>query len=64
MSINKNYDLNEIKIVLEWAKQRIEVAKGSRFSDPERYEETWEVYNKVKKLLDDECSEWIKMNIG
>jgi hypothetical protein len=62
MAAHKKYNLKEIKIALDWAKQKLDVAYGSKHSNPQKYEETFQIYNKVKKLFDDECLEWIEFN--
>ena len=55
-------DLKEIKIVLDWAREQVKNREGSRISRPVEYEEAWETMNKVKKIFDEKCKEWINNN--
>lgn len=51
--------LQELKIALEWSVRELEVAKGSRISDVDRYNKAKELYEKVKKEFDHQCLQLI-----
>lgn len=58
----KNMDIKEIKIVLDWAHSQVENCRGSKISNPERYEKAVDFVNQVKNLFDQECIKWIENN--
>ena len=57
-----NLDLKEIKIVLDWAQSKVDIAKGSKISNPENFQRVFDRWKNVKDLFDKECENWIKMN--
>lgn len=56
-------NLIEIKLVLDWAKNNLEMDKGARISNPEKFEETSKIYQKVKDKFNEECVKWFNKNI-
>jgi hypothetical protein len=48
-------DLKEIKIVLDWAREQVKNREGSK-----TYKEARETLNKVNKIFDEKCKEWVE----
>ena len=53
-------DLIQIKIVLDWTREEVKNREGSKITRPVEYKESWETMNKVKKIFDEKCKEWIE----
>jgi hypothetical protein len=55
-------NIQEIKIVLDWAQSKLKIAEGARETKPEEYAECAERVKKVKTAFDKECQMWITAN--
>lgn len=55
--------LQEVKLVLDWAKQRLDYANGSKYSEPESYRKKFDEYKLIQNLYDKMCEGWIENNI-
>lgn len=61
-TVIKSMDIIEIKIVLDWAQSNLDKDKGSKITFPEKYEESLEIWKKVKSKFDEECKRWVSDN--
>lgn len=52
--------LQDAKLVLDWAKQKLDAANGSRISEPENYKLLSDRYNLVKNFYDKMCEDIVK----
>ena len=52
-------DIKEIKIVLDWAQSNLDKDKGAKFSFPEEYQKSFDIWKKVKLKFDEACEKWI-----
>ena len=55
--------LQEAKLVLDWAKQKVDIANGSKHSDPENYKKKSDRHKFLQNLYDKMCEDWIEKNI-
>lgn len=56
-------DIKELKIILDWSKENMERASGSKSAFPQIYEDAVQTYKKVRAKFDEECKKWIENNI-
>lgn len=56
-------NLRETKMVLDWAKAKLDNDKGARIAFPEQFELTSRIYQEVKDKYDKECSLWVTKKI-